>query len=170
MLMLFASHSVRIAIAASPAPRRAALIRKSNSTVTLPPSITRVNVPPVATTPGEAPMRTSNRGPSVAPRAPTITASPTPSTIACTAALAAPRGSPPPRRAARPPRALLAGASRDHRRDAHRQPHGERVDDHQHRFGQADRSDGVGAELRHPEDVHHREHRLHDHLDDHRDG
>lgn len=39
--MAFASQSVRIVIAASPAPRKAALIRNSRITVTLPPSMTR---------------------------------------------------------------------------------------------------------------------------------
>jgi hypothetical protein len=66
-------HSVRIAIAASPARRRAALIRKGSSTVTLPPSITHVKLPPVATTRGQAPTTTSRRGPSGAPRTPTTT-------------------------------------------------------------------------------------------------
>jgi hypothetical protein len=41
MLIAFASHSERIAIVASPAPRKIALIR-NRSTVPLPPSITRV--------------------------------------------------------------------------------------------------------------------------------
>jgi hypothetical protein len=42
MLIAFASHSERIAIVASPAPRKIALIRNRSSTVPLPPSITRV--------------------------------------------------------------------------------------------------------------------------------
>jgi len=50
MLIQFASHSTRIAIAASPAPRKIALMRKSSRMTTLPPSITRVYVWPVAMT------------------------------------------------------------------------------------------------------------------------
>ena len=42
MLMPFASHSTRIAIAASPAPRKIALMRKSIRMTTLPPSMMRV--------------------------------------------------------------------------------------------------------------------------------
>ncbi len=42
MLIAFASQRTRIAIAASPAPRKIALIRNKSSTVALPPSITRV--------------------------------------------------------------------------------------------------------------------------------
>ena len=42
MLIQFASHSTRIAIAASPAPRKIALTRKSSRMTTLPPSMTRV--------------------------------------------------------------------------------------------------------------------------------
>ncbi len=41
MLMLFASQSTRMAIAASPAPRKTALMRNSSRMTTLPPSITR---------------------------------------------------------------------------------------------------------------------------------
>ena len=42
MLMTLASQSDRIAIAASPAPRKTALTTNSITMVTLPPSMTRV--------------------------------------------------------------------------------------------------------------------------------
>ena len=42
MLMPLASQSVRMLIAASPAPRKEALIRNSSTTVMLPPSMVRV--------------------------------------------------------------------------------------------------------------------------------
>jgi hypothetical protein len=42
MLMALASHSTRMEMAASPAPRKMALMRKSNSTLPMPPSITCV--------------------------------------------------------------------------------------------------------------------------------
>jgi len=54
MLMAFASHKTRIAIAASPAPRKMALIMNSIMIVTLPASMMVVNPQPWATTPGEA--------------------------------------------------------------------------------------------------------------------
>ena len=41
MLIAFANQSTRIAIAASPAPRKIALMRNSMTIVTLPPSMTR---------------------------------------------------------------------------------------------------------------------------------
>ena len=46
--MMLANHSTRMAMAASPAPRNTALMRKSSSTVPLPPTITRGNVEPIA--------------------------------------------------------------------------------------------------------------------------
>ena len=42
MLIPFAIQSTRIAIAASPAPRKIAFIRNNNSTVALPPNMMRV--------------------------------------------------------------------------------------------------------------------------------
>ncbi len=86
-------HSTRIAIAASPAPRNAALIRNSSTMVALPPSITRVNVLPVAITSGVAPISDSSSGAYHAPATPMIAETITPRAIACTAALAAPSGS-----------------------------------------------------------------------------
>ena len=67
MLIQFASHNVRIAIAASPAPRKIALIMKSITTVTFPASMTRVNAAPCSITHGEPPMSASNFGASGAP-------------------------------------------------------------------------------------------------------
>ena len=100
MLMALPIHSTRIATAASPAPRNAALIRNSSTIVALPPSITRVNVLPVAITSGEAPISASSAGAYHAPATPMIADTTTPSAMACTAALAAPSGSCSPMRRA----------------------------------------------------------------------
>ncbi len=64
---------------------------------------------------------------------------------------------------------LGAGSARDHRADADRQAHRAGVDDRHQALGQADRRDGIGAQHRHPEDVDDGEDRLGDHLQDHRD-
>ena len=60
MLMAFANHRTRIAIAASPVPRNTALIRNSISTVPLPPTMTRGNVDPMRNTSSLAPIIASN--------------------------------------------------------------------------------------------------------------
>ncbi len=88
--MLFASHSTRIAIAASPAPRNTALIRNSSRITTFPPSMIRAYVLPMVSTSGLAPMRARRRGAKATPIAPVTTATITPSAIPCTAASAAP--------------------------------------------------------------------------------
>jgi len=83
----------RIAIAASPDPRKTALIRNSSTTVTLPPSITRVNPSPEPITSGDAPIicrRVDARG---AARSPMSAATMAPNTIDCPAARAAPSAS-----------------------------------------------------------------------------
>jgi len=100
MLIALANQSTRIAIAASPAPRKIALMRKSSMIVALPPSITRAKVEPLASTDGDAPISASRRGARAAPATPRPAATMTPSTIACTAARAAPsRSCSPVRRA-----------------------------------------------------------------------
>ena len=60
MLSTLPNHSTRMAIAASPAPRKTALIRNSSMTVTFPPSITRVNVLPDWISSGDAPIKRSS--------------------------------------------------------------------------------------------------------------
>ena len=65
---------------------------------------------------------------------------------------------------------LLADASRHERHRADRQPHRERVDHRQHRLGEPDGRDRIGAEVRDPEDVGDGEDRLHRHLHHHRHG
>ncbi len=55
MLIAFASHSVRIAVAASPELRKTELIRNSSTTLAFPPSMTRVN-DTFRITPDDAPM------------------------------------------------------------------------------------------------------------------
>ena len=67
MLMALANHKTRIAIAASPAPRKMALIMNSITIDALHASITRVNPEPCSTTAGEAPIKASSFGASGAP-------------------------------------------------------------------------------------------------------
>ena len=93
MLMMLANHSTRMAMAASPAPRKTALMRKRSSTVPLPPTITRGNVDPIASTSSRAPIITSRSGPNAMPTAPIRMATPIPRIIACTALSAARSGS-----------------------------------------------------------------------------
>jgi len=69
MLIQFASHSTRIAIAASPAPRKIALIRKSMTITTFPPRHHhgRVRDPPMVCTACAAPHHGQRRGASTGP-------------------------------------------------------------------------------------------------------
>ncbi len=55
-LIMFDTHSSRIATAASPAPRKMALFKNKSSTTPLPPSAIRAYPLPVATIAGEAPI------------------------------------------------------------------------------------------------------------------
>ena len=157
MLIALASHSTRIAIAASPAPRKTALIRNSIRMTPLPPSTIAV-YDECARTSGDAPISASsgraNQKPSDAERDRDEQA----------------ERDRLHRRARRAVGILLADAPRDRRRRAHAEAHGDRVDDGQHRLGQADGGDGVGAEARDPEDVDDGEDRLQHHLEHHRDG
>ena len=68
-------------------------MRKSSSTVPLPPTITRGNVEPMLSTSSVAPIRRSSCGPNSTPMAPMIAAIPIPRMIACTAVSAARSGS-----------------------------------------------------------------------------
>ena len=92
MLKMLAIHSTRIAIAASPAPRKTALIRNSIRMTPLKPNRIAVKRE-LARTSGVAPIRPSSGRAKTKPRMPSGTATHSPSTIACTAALAAPSGS-----------------------------------------------------------------------------
>ena len=141
MLMVLANHSTRIAMAASPAPRNTALIRKSSSTVPLPPSITRENVRPVRTTSSLAPisaqqLRAEQRADDADDNA------------EADAEDDRLHGG-----ARAPVRILFADAARHGRRGADRQPDRHGVDDRHQRFGEADGGDGVGAEPADEEDV-----------------
>ena len=61
--MMFDTHSSRIAIAASPAPRKIALFKNSTTTAPLPPpSAIRAYHVPVLTISGDAPISRSNSG------------------------------------------------------------------------------------------------------------
>ena len=66
MLSALANQSTRIATAASPAPRRAALMTNSMNTLALPPSMTR-EPGASAITSGPAPMTRSRSGAKYAP-------------------------------------------------------------------------------------------------------
>ena len=93
MLIAFASHSTRIAIAASPVPRKIAFTRNSKTIVALPPYMIRAYVVPIANTLGDAPMSPNKCGAAITPLTPRMSAINAPSTMACTAALAAPSAS-----------------------------------------------------------------------------
>ncbi len=92
-LKMLASQSDRIAIDASPEPRKIALIRNRSRMTPLAPSMIAVKREPVAMTPGAAPIAASRRGASVAPAMPMGTATAIPSAIDWTAAAAARSGS-----------------------------------------------------------------------------
>ena len=91
--MTLPSHSTRIAMAASPAPRNTALMRNSSTTVMLPPSIIRVKPLPLATTRGEAPIILSKFVPCHAPKPPIRHEMKMPMRIVCAAARDAPSAS-----------------------------------------------------------------------------
>ena len=61
-LMMFETHSSRMAMAASPAPRKIALLRKSRTTAQLPPSAMRAYQLPVAMMSGVAPISAKQIG------------------------------------------------------------------------------------------------------------
>ena len=65
---------------------------------------------------------------------------------------------------------LLADAAGDGGRGADAQPHRQGVEQRQHRLGEPDRGHRVGAEPADEEHVAHREQRLHQRLEHHRDG
>ncbi len=104
------------------------------------------------------PSRPAAAGRTGARRRRSTTPSTTPRTIACTPARAAASGSFSPIR-----RATVAAAPID-------RPMASGVDDRHQRLGDADGGDRVGAEPADEEDVHHQEHRLHQHLEHHRHG
>ena len=85
-----ATHNTFIAIAASPAPRKIALIRKSNITLNELPSTHRVYDAPPVTTCSSAPISRNKSGARHTAGTPTNTAAPIPNSTACTAARAAP--------------------------------------------------------------------------------
>ena len=158
MLIALAIHSTRIAMAASPVPRKTELMMNSSVTPPLAPSITRANRLPVDTTPSsgahhpEKIRREQDAG---------------------DADHGADHQADDDRLHGSAGRAVVvafADAPRDGRRRADREADGDCVDDRHQRFGDADGGDGVGeAEAADEEDVRHGEHRLHQHLEDHRD-
>ena len=94
------NHRTRIATAASPDPRKTALIRNNMTIVALPPSMVRVNTRPVRITSSGAPITASSVAARGAARTATAAATISPSTIDCPAARAAPsRSCSPARRA-----------------------------------------------------------------------
>jgi hypothetical protein len=64
----------------------------------------------------------------------------------------------------------FADSPRDRRHGSDAQSRRQRVDDRQHRLGEADRGHGVGAEPRHEEHVDDSEDRFEREFQDHRDG
>ena len=158
MLTALANHSTRIAMAASPAARKMALIRNSSRTL---------------------PLRADHHTREIGARA---------HDLGTRAHRPQQRGSRRNRHRARDDAGqhadqdrldggarrrvgvLLADAPRHRRRRANRQPHRDRVNDGHQRLGDADGGDRVRAEPADEEDVRHREHRLHQHLEHHRHG
>ena len=133
MLMALAIHSTRIATAASPAPRNTALIRNSIRMTPLKPRTIAAN-DECARTSGGAPISASS-----GPREPEAgEAERHRDENAERNRLN--------RRDRGAVRIALADAARDGRRRAHAQADRHRVDDRQHRLGEADGRDRVGAE------------------------
>ena len=92
ILMILAIHRLRIAMAASPAPRKIPLMRKSKIMTTLPPSMMRVKVVPSLTTSSEAPMIRSISAANTIPIMLIITVTASAITIDCIPACAAASG------------------------------------------------------------------------------
>ena len=92
MLIAFASQSTRIAITASPAPRKIALTRNSINTTAFPPSMMRVKFT-LESTPDDAPIALKSDGAVRAPLTPSTAEIRMASRIACAAACEAPSGS-----------------------------------------------------------------------------
>ena len=158
MLMVLANHSTRIAMAASPAPRKMALMRNSSITVPQPPSITRENVDPVARTlVAGAHRRDELRTEEGADQSQDDGHAQSEND-----GLHGGDG--------RALGILLADAPGHRGRGANRDADRHRVDGRHQRLGEADRSHRVRAEAPDEEDVHDREHRLHHHLEHHRHG
>ena len=146
MLMTLASQSTRIAIAASPAPRKIALIRNSSDDGDAAAEHDRGVAAPVAIdrrrrAHEREQLRREQRARRRRPPRDTTSAERDRLHGGARGAL----------------RVLLADAARHRGRRADAEPHGEGVDQRQHRLGEPDRRDGVGAEARHPEDVGDRE-------------
>ena len=87
--MPFASQSARMVMAASPAPRKLALIRNSRRRRRRRPDETRVSGADVHH-PGDPPMAAENVGAKRPPKKPKSAANPRPMQMACTAARPAP--------------------------------------------------------------------------------
>ena len=100
MLIRLASQSDRIATAASPAPRKMALIRNNHITVRLPPSMMAANSRPCDANSGVAPRSCSRSVAHTTPAKLISTDSTRPVRRACTAATAASSGEPSPIRRA----------------------------------------------------------------------
>ncbi len=158
MLIALAIHRTRIAMAASPVPRKTELMMNSSVTPPLAPSITRAN------------RRAGRHHAFVGAHHPEQIRR---EQDAGDADDRADREAHDDRLHGSPGRAVgvaFADAPRDGRRRADREADGDRVDDRHQRFGDADGGDRVGeAETADEEDVRHGEHRLHQHLEHHRD-
>jgi hypothetical protein len=92
-LMMFDTQSRRMAMAASPAPRKMALFKNNSRTAKLPPRQILAYPLPVAMISGVAPIIRSKLGAKRKQGTPTATAIKDPRAIACTPATAAPSGS-----------------------------------------------------------------------------
>jgi hypothetical protein len=91
--MMFETHSSRMAMAASPAPRKIALFKNRSSTAQLPPRQILVYPPPTEIISADAPINRKSRGANKKHGSPMASETMIPRAIACTAATAAPSGS-----------------------------------------------------------------------------
>ena len=80
--MMFDTQNRRMAMAASPAPRKMALLRNSMTMAPQPPSAMRAYPEPVATMAGDAPISCSSFGAKIPAGTPSISEIASPSTMA----------------------------------------------------------------------------------------
>ena len=156
MFSALASQSVRIAITASPAPRKIALMRKIRNTVALPPSMMRAKSGPSVT----IAFARAHHSQDVRREASEHDTESRRHADAEQHDL--------PRRVRRGFRILFADAPRDDRGRRDRNADRDRVDERHDRLGDADHGDRILAQPRNPEHVRDGEERLHHHLEHHR--
>ena len=145
MLIRLAIHSVRMAMVASPLPRKMPLIRNSITMARLPPRTMRAYPVPIRMTEGVACMNSSSRGAKMQPADSHQDGEHNSSADCLYGGHRCAFG------------IVLPDAARHRRGGGHGEAHGDGEDKYDDRFGESDRSHRVGAEARHPEGVDHAE-------------